>query len=272
MAAQVICRYSSNAIDEMIDAETLSTLMMIGSSSIDDSSLDELYQSIRDCGEINCRHWSEWEMVLSGMPPQDIGSVLRGLTRAECRLKWCGGSVAASIWVFRYLYRVADGAVARETADWVVAHTSNRYSPFGTTRHSSFDQWVYEQTDHYHGQQLIRRRLLDEAQRRAVAARLQRAEERQRQHQFRCELRRQQSAKRREELAEFENLALAIQLEIIASDWTRTLEYWPKSVAQRTAAELESVPKTTREKLLDRLRVRLRADWRGFRRRLQSLS
>jgi len=255
----------------MIDQDILLKLVAIGESSSDEASYENLLEEISDRQEINVCDPSGWELALKKMEAPDVVSVLKGLTIAERRFRWCGGSVASSIWVFRYLYRIAQADASRDAAEWVAKHTSNRYSPFGTTRHASFDQWVYEQSDDFKNEQESRRLQFAAAEADARRSRLKRIHERQLRHQERREASLDQSARRAKELQVFREMSLTDQLERIAASWDRTLDYWPKSIARLPDTELESVPRSTLDMLLLRLSVKIPREWRGLRKRLRQL-
>jgi len=219
-------------------------------------------------GEINRRHWREWEATVRAFNVPQLVALVKGLTVAEKTFSWVGGSVASSIWVFGILHRSADELTARETASWVVAHTANPYSPFGTMRHTRFDQWVFEHSSEYVRQQQEQRQRLESEQKDAVNQRQQRVLQRRRDHEVRCLLSKERSQQRKIDLASLESLDLQARFDVVASDWTRTLDYWPVSLTQVTNEELSELPKETVEAMMDRLRPKCPRPWRRFRTRL----
>jgi hypothetical protein len=82
---------------------------------------------------INRLHWNEWNRVTGIMERDPSVYLARGLVRAEKMLGWSGGSVAASIWVFRMVQRRFPQE-ADALAEWMLANSDNPWVPFGTNR------------------------------------------------------------------------------------------------------------------------------------------
>ena len=106
---------------------------------------------MKDCPELTCSGWinlvgpSEWGALANKWSTQDLEWLIRVLVTAERELKWVGGSVAASIWLYRLYQERADGD-ADKLADWMLRNSGNKYVPFGSlTAAHSLVQWHDEQ-------------------------------------------------------------------------------------------------------------------------------
>ncbi len=253
LSVALIADVASTSVIEMLDQSVLRSLRALGQSSTDNSQADAYFEELCTRQDVNVAHWNEWEYWLKDMSPGDIALILKGLTLAERHCNWYGGSVAASIWVFRILYRKSDSKLARSIADWIAVRTANSYSPYGTTRHRSFDRWVYEQSEEYRIAQEARQFELKKAEAEAIRSRMVRLEERQAKHHSRCEQGRLRSAERLTAVERLRELPLDKQLDVIATRWDLTLDYWPVQIVQLSDTELKNVPRTVLLKLRSRL-------------------
>ena len=66
---------------------------------------------------INRLGWGGWESIAESLPQSDLENLARGLIITERELEWPGGSVAASIKVFR-VYEKKFGESSIELANW----------------------------------------------------------------------------------------------------------------------------------------------------------
>lgn len=80
--------------------------------------------------------------------------------------------------------------------------------------------------------------------------------------------RRSGARERKKDLASLECLDLQAKFDVVASDWKRTLDYWPVSLTQVTNEELSVLPEETVEAMRHRLRPKCPNSWRRFRARL----
>jgi len=102
----------------MIDRLLVEQLILIGKSNPDEEQVALLLEQIRNKDEVNRLQWAEWDSITKTMTTQDVAALAKGLGLAESSLRWCGGSVAAVIWVFRELQR-RDPGVAEAVAEWI---------------------------------------------------------------------------------------------------------------------------------------------------------
>jgi hypothetical protein len=72
-----------------------------------------------------------WSPVLSIFSTPQLEYLAKALTILERDLKWLGGSVAATIWVFR-TYRERDDGDVDALASWIVDNGCNPWSPWGS--------------------------------------------------------------------------------------------------------------------------------------------
>jgi hypothetical protein len=71
-----------------------------------------------------------WTPILSKFSTSQLAYFAKALTVIERDLNWIGGSVAATIWIFR-AYRAREDGDAEALADWILSNTSNPWSSFG---------------------------------------------------------------------------------------------------------------------------------------------
>ena len=81
-------------------------------------------------------HWNDWEPILEPLNAAGHEALGKGLVVAEETHHWCCGSVAAAIWVYRAFEQKFPEA-ADALADWMLAHSSNPWVPFGRDRGSA---------------------------------------------------------------------------------------------------------------------------------------
>src|SRR6266550_1979754 len=109
---------------------------LIALGRLDDSpsaKRDQILAWVKPFEEVNRLGWDRWNEVADTLSEAELRNLARGLTIAELELRWCGGSVASVIWVYRrYESRFPEKADA--LADWVLARSENEYVPFGRMR------------------------------------------------------------------------------------------------------------------------------------------
>ena len=95
---------------------------------------------------INRLGWGGWESIAESLPQSDLENLARGLIITERELEWPGGSVAASIKVFR-VYEKKFGESSIELANWALKNRGrNQYTPFGRVSSAKdYDGWLHEQ-------------------------------------------------------------------------------------------------------------------------------
>ncbi len=253
----------------MIPQVAIDLLIRVGTSSREADPIRPSFSELEDFPDINVKHWSEWNRVTRRLDVENQQALLRGSTIAERAFEWSGGSVAASIWVWRSLYENADRATAKQAAEWVVSHTSNPYAPYGTTRHACFETWEHEQSEEYEFERSQRQlRLADEAKQ-AIRRKQRRVARRRREHSARLQASHRRREERKAYLLDFHSRSTEERLRSIAKDWTRTIDYWPTTATDVSQAELRELPLELLELLLKRLTPRCLLEWRNLRCRIR---
>ena len=120
---------------EQIPTEAIQTLMTLGLTN-PGPERDRLLANVNAWEFVNRLHWNDWEPILEPLNAAGHEALGKGLVVAEETRHWCCGSVAAAIWVYRALERKFPEA-ADALADWMLAHSSNPWVPFGRDRGSA---------------------------------------------------------------------------------------------------------------------------------------
>jgi hypothetical protein len=117
-----------------IARDVLARLLELGADeNIDLPKVASDYSDLCRHDRINRLHWSEWNAVTASLSMQELESLLKGLTIAELRFGWCGGSVSSVIWVFREIQRRSQEDADR-LFEWVIRRSTNPYAPTGSAR------------------------------------------------------------------------------------------------------------------------------------------
>jgi hypothetical protein len=120
---------------EQIPTEAVQTLMRLGMTN-PGPERDRLLANVTAWEFVNRLHWNDWEPILEPLKAAGHEALGKGLVVAEETHHWCGGSVAAAIWVYRAFERKFPEA-ADALADWMLVHSSNPWVPFGRDRGSA---------------------------------------------------------------------------------------------------------------------------------------
>lgn len=120
---------------EQVPAVALEILVRIGTSD-PGHERDSFLARVNDWEAINRLHWNTWDCALESLSQVDHEAVAKGLVIAEEAHRWCGGSVAAAIWVYRSFGRKFP-AHAESLAEWMLEHSMNPWVPFGSDRGSA---------------------------------------------------------------------------------------------------------------------------------------
>jgi hypothetical protein len=74
-----------------------------------------------------------WRSAADSLSDFELEALIRAITIAERDFpSFGGGSVSGVIWTFRHLEQRKSCGL-NDLADWILAHTSNPYAPFGTS-------------------------------------------------------------------------------------------------------------------------------------------
>jgi hypothetical protein len=254
----------------MIDDRIVTSLIRIGQCSSTESEVSEdCLATVADHEHVNRLPWSDWELATSSLTTADVVFLVKGLTIAESHFRWCGGSVAATIWVFRELIRRGDAGLLSELATWVFLHRGNSYLPFGTTLYWSYEDFVDRNSPEYLAERERRRQRGEVLKLVQQQARIQRRAEMARKHR---ENRLRGSERRVEVLQQLTELTHRDRWLRIATDWSVTLDFYPSEWTHIDDSELRLLPAETIGLLSDRLNVKCSQSWRELRKRIARLT
>jgi len=229
-----------------------------------DEGVAALLQQIAPFDAINRLHWSDWDRASQHLSAPDLAALVRGITVAEDRLSWSGGSVSAAIWVFRLQER--DAVLAEETGDWVLGHTNNPWLPIGTQNFAARSLAEFRTRSVRHQQQIKDGLDAQQASERSAA-------------EFREKLARQRhraaqlwrSESRAAFLRALAFLSIRQQLAQLAQDQEFPVEwYLTKLACAATPDVLTQVHEEIRVALLEKLKGRHRGPWGSFKKRLRA--
>lgn len=205
-----------------IPSSVLITLIQLG-SAVSENKAYEIPEDLRDEDALNRHHWKIWDAVTENLSEEDHTSLAKGLVIAENHFGWCGGSVAAGIWIYSSFARRFP-ASADELANWMLKHSNNPYIPFGS------DRGTCRSLDEYHEMRRLDSIRRDDSKRSAELANDKaRAAEavRHRLGEYRQAISQAESAARQAILNELSSLPPEDRIAHIALDDTNPLEFYP---------------------------------------------
>jgi hypothetical protein len=114
----------------------------------DDPSTDLLLLESPDLAKvdwINRCSREYWDQIALSLTTSQLEWLIKAMVVIERDLKWIGGSVAATVWLFAIYRRRGDGDWLR-LADWILRERGrNDYLPFGSsTSARSLERWYAE--------------------------------------------------------------------------------------------------------------------------------
>lgn len=127
-------RRSERGMTTSIPPQFLRRLIAIGESN-DFASLSELFAEFPTdrVGHFMRQHFDFWYSLTDSLSETEHESLIRAITVAERDYPaFGGGSVSGVIWAFLRLQHRTQSSLDA-LADWILAHTDNRYAPFGTS-------------------------------------------------------------------------------------------------------------------------------------------
>jgi uncharacterized membrane protein len=244
---------------DQVPAAALETLVRIGMTHLG-QQMDDLLATVNQWEFINRLPWSAWNPVLEPLSVLEHEAAAKGVVNAEERHRWCGGSVAAAIWVYRSFAQKFP-AQANALAEWMLANSNNEWVPFGSNRGSA--RTIQEHLD------LLERR---------AARRRCSAEERIDQQELKAEktIARLQTAKdldlaqrARSEtrsllIAELKDLPVKKRLEHLACDDQRPLYYYPVELADGASVVWHELDEQIRQRLTARAAAMPPGPWKQW--------
>jgi hypothetical protein len=101
---------------EQIPTAAVQTLMRLGMTN-PGPERDRLLVNVNAWEFVNRRRCSDWDLATVSFNAAEHEAVAKGLIVAEETHQWCGGSVAAAIWVYRAFERKFPAAAGRFTVE-----------------------------------------------------------------------------------------------------------------------------------------------------------
>ncbi|GMU80963.1 MAG: hypothetical protein AMXMBFR47_08340 [Planctomycetota bacterium] len=233
----------------------LCRLGQLGESSSVDARV--ILQRLAPWDEINCRHWSDWNAVTDELELAALADLVRGLTLTEEVLRWSGGSVSGVIWTWR-AYQRRDPPAARTLAEWVMAHSTNDWAPFGSLRGGARSLAGFAAHQEWRACRRVEaaQRQIDQqsAARQRREARARAAEEHARRH-------RQSNISRRARIAEMATWPLEKRLWALAADADHAPRWYTDAWADEAAGKASGLEPQLRANLAQTLAPQRKGAW-----------
>jgi hypothetical protein len=244
---------------DQVPAVALEALIQLGTSH-PGHERDALLLRVNEWEPINRLHWDTWDQVLDPLTESDHEGMAKGLVMAEETHHWCGGSVAATIWVYRSFAHKFPSR-AEPLAEWMLTHSTNPWVPFGSNRGSARslgehrDQQVRKATRRGHSlnEQNAREelRVVKEAVRKRLAP-------------YRDQVQKAVSSARADLVAEVGALSAKQRLEHLAWDDRHPLSFYPVEIADCVTAVWSDLDQETRNVFLNRVKSIPRGPWKQW--------
>ena len=246
-----------------IPTETLTLLIEVGESSIEDDSIESMLLPITEQSYINRLHGDTWQRAVQNLEINQLVCLVKGLTRAEKILNWAGGSVSAVIWTYWEVEK-RDQGTAKKLADWILKRTDNPYAPFGHHNHGAKSLTEYHLFSRNHRDKMnkgLHKQKEDEkfAKERKAKRLIQ--------HNYSLYLR---NTKIRENfIKELSKKDFEEQLIQLAHDQKFSVEFYPTKLASKaTDGFLSALDEEVQIALLEKLKGKHKGPWSKFKRRL----
>ena len=218
-------------------------------------------------GWVNTAHRTELEPIADSLALADLQALIKALVILEAHFNWIGGSVAASITLFR-VYERRNPVGALDLANWILKNRGrNDYLPFGSSTHArNLEEWNLEKA-------LKQKQRQDrEAQQKEQRVQsLLRVKKRAADHSSRVQKGRERGARRDAAIKSILSLPLVRRLESLARDWPFPLESFPTSEVPVAREILTQLDTESRLQLVGRI-GRRRGFWGRLRRDLERIS
>ena len=243
-------------------------------STLDEDASETLRQRVFPEDAINRMGRDWWRETCENLNDEQLECLIRGLTLAERDFKWSGGSVAGVIWIFGLLMDRTGPIInlgfslseqAESLAEWILKNSDNPYLPFGSHRGGATSV-----TGYYNGKKakVERQRAIRINEQQAKIARLEENAELARDREKEGK---ERNRKRNDYLRKIEQKPLQERLEILVSDATRPVDFYPNGYASEVTEQLESLPKQLLIDLRKKLDRRNRKPWGKLNLRLQKV-
>jgi len=222
--------------------------------------------SLRRCDSINRQRPEFWKDAVADLTDEELCSLICGLTYVEAQLRWAGGSGSSVIWLFQALVaRGASIALLDDISGWIIKHTKNPYSPFGTQLSLGAKNYSEYQTLSSFRAAEIRRCIESDSELEERAE----TERKLRRKMAAAGAEARNSEVRSKIIESLETLTLAEKLVKISHHPTFPPQFFPTSIVDAATQEVvESLPRHVQVELARRLKGKRKGPWASFRKRL----
>ena len=209
----------------------------------------------------------EWRHIAAQYSTSVLSQIIRILVIAERELKWTGGSVAATIWLFRE-YQARPDSEAERLVAWVLRNRGNMYLPFGMiTSARTLPDWVAQEAT-----KPLRRVAHEEHHRYLHAMKLTRVNWR----RERVQIRRREAADRKTQIGDLLAKITAMdpidRLTLLAADYSIPLGAIPENLIILCLEAADKLSNEVRIDLARRIDRRQSRHWKELRARLLQCS
>lgn len=242
-----------------VPADALEALIKLGSaeaSSPNGATLERLYPF----DAINRLHPGRWNPATDPLSEEAHASLARGLVVAEEKLRWSGGSVAAAIWVYLSFARKYPDS-CDPLAEWMLAHSSNPWVPFGSNRGSA--RSVADVREYQSHRAARRIHAEEESTLREELAKARRTTAR-RLDDLRQKVSKAEGQARRDLLEQIAALPLRDRLLQIAVDEVHPLHFYPTELATGSPEELDTAGKWALDRVKEKADLIPKGPWRKW--------
>jgi hypothetical protein len=242
-----------------VDREhAVSLLIELGRlSAVHVSETAEALSSLSDFDAMNRLGPGDWFGLCLSLSDNDLEHLFKGAVLAEEGLSWCGGSVAAAIWILKAMERRGSKAIDW-LADWALRTSTNPYVPFGTQNLGA--RSLIEYLERLAGKCVTYTRYIKN-ERSTQSERTTRTAE----SVKRAERHRIQAQARRDRIAELRALPILDRLVVAIDDDAHRLSYYPQEwVSEVDDATLEALDGERSTRLVSKSASIHRGAWCGF--------
>lgn len=250
----------------VLTTEIVDKFICLGKAHASDELLfNDLLSELSKYGYTNRLNRNYWELYSKPLSASEIVWLIKGLTLAETHYHWAGGSVGAVSWVFRQLKDRTSDKIIEEVIKWVFEHRWNYWIPFGTSRYSSYEDYLWKNSEEY-AEIRYKRRMKHEAKEKEQCEKAKKRRiEKARislEHKQRTNNRAQQ---RQKVICELAKMKPQDRWKEIASNESVSIEYYPSEWADESEGILRELSFKTRIALIERISYKRKGAWRNLR-------
>lgn len=229
-------------------------------SLIEAGIVEDVPIQLKRYDRVNRMGLSTWYDIGATLNYSDLVNLIKGLTLAERKFRWAGGSGASVIGLYRHLCEHYPGDDIETITNWIIKNRGNAYVPYGTTM---LNGKTHEENCLIAKNRELKRIQYEDEQN--IIREEKEVFDKQRIAQ-KQNTRASRGTKAYWNLVEnLKGMSTLQKLELIANDDQYSITYYPKNVSK---AELTEVNLALATRLQAKLRGKLRGPWSKFRIRL----